>query len=846
MNNIFHKISLQGLRKNKSRTFVTIIGVVLSSALITAIFTFVVSLQNYMINGAIMKYGGWHISFPDTSSSFVQEQADNDKIEKTFFYENIGYALLEGGTNEDKPYLFIAGFCEETFHNLPIELISGRLPQNDSEVLVPAHVMTNGGVKISVGDTLTLSVGTRQAEDETLNQHHVFQAEKESLASTSEKSYTVVGICQRPVFEERSAPGYTLITKSENTNFSNSLTGFVTLKNPYGINSYKKSLLDKYDTVLNSEVLRFMGLSNDKIFNTLLYSVGGILVALIMLGSVFMIYNSFNISLNERTHQFGILMSIGATKKQLKNSVLFEGLCIGMIGIPVGIFIGIPSIRLVLSLVSKNFANIMYDNVELTVKISAPVLAATVLVSLITILISAYLPAKKAAVVPIMECIRQTNEIKIDAGAVKTSNFAEHMYGLEGILALKNFKRNKKRYRSIILSLTLSVVLYVSADAFGTYLQQEAEQSIIDSDYDILFTAQGIDKNEAEPLYNSLKSADGVYKSFCMAVFSCSCMVNTSDFSNEYQRLAEMKDMEGTAKQSINIRFIEDSIYQELIKELNIMENAGSKNTEMILTVESRANPSSIFTKESTELTLLSASEKEQKINCVTPSDSLSKDICDKLSFDESSDSLTGIASFAMLESFDVIDNPVNLQMTFQSISPKQSTEQMQKIINEKGVDSVYALRNLYEVFDQNRNILFVIDLFTSVFIVMISLIAVANVFNTISTNIKLRRRELAMIRSVGMSDHDFNKMMSFECVFYGMKTLLFGLPISLILSFLIYVIIAGGRIDGIDGLNYILPLGSIGISLCGVFLVIFVTTLYTVRKIKKENIIDALRDDLS
>ncbi len=869
--NIFHKVSLQGLIKSKSRTFVTIVGVILSSALITAVFTFAVSLQNYMINGAVAKYGDWHISFPDVSSSFIEEQTDSKQTEKMIFYENIGYSLLDGGTNEYKPYLFLAGFNDETFDSLPVQLISGRLPQNNSEVLVPAHVMTNGGVKISIGDILTLAVGTRQTEDKKLNQHDTFLMEKETLTSVSQKTYTVVGICQRPVFEERSAPGYTLITKSENTSLSDSLTGFATLKNPYGLHSYKKVLPNDCDMVLNSEVLRFMGLSDDKIFNTLLYSVGGILVFLIMLGSVFMIYNSFHISLNERTHQFGILMSIGATEKQLKNSVLFEGLCIGAIGIPIGILTGLPSIQFVLSLVSENFANILYDNVELTLKISVPVIVATVLISMITILISAYIPAKKAAAVPIMECIRQTGEIKLEARAVKTSNFTKHIYGIEGMLALKNFKRNKRRYRSIVLSLTLSVVLFVSANAFGTYLKQTAEQSVMDSEYDIRFTAQDIGKNEAAPFYDTLKSADGIYKSFCQAVVSSSCVINTENFSDSYRQITGMEMDDKTAEMPVNMRFIEDNVYQELIKKLdittgnnsskgdinnkrdinnerdiNITGNNNNEDLNMILTVQSKMNPSSIFTKESTQIMLLFGSGEEININCAISSDSLPDDILSVLSFGENLNTLTVIAPFTMLENFDMIYEPVNLELIFQSVSPRESAAQMQKIIEKTGVTSVYTLYNLYEIFDQNRNILFIVKLFTIVFIVMISLIAVANVFNTISTNIKLRRRELAMIRSVGMSDRDFNKMMSFECIFYGLRTLLFGLPISAIFSWLIYFGMAGGTIEETAGLHYIFPWGSIGISLCGVFFVIFITTLYTVRKIKKENIIDALRDDMA
>ena len=296
----------------------------------------------------------------------------------------------------------------------------------------------------------------------------------------------ITGICQRPAFEEIAAPGYTLITKADAAASSHGFSTFVTLKNPAEVHAYAEEVAEGHDYFLNDDVLRFMGFSDDKLFNALLYAAGGILVALVMLGSVFLIYNSFHISLNERTHQFGILMSAGATEKQLRNSVLFEGLCIGAVGIPLGMLIGIPSIWLVLSLVSKNFTNILYDNVQLTLKVSVPALVAAAVISLAT------------------------------------------------ILKIKNFKRNKRRYRSIVLSLTLSVVLFVSAGAFRTYLGQMGERSSVEIDGDILFYTKDMKENDVLLLYDDLETADGITKSNYQALATYSCEVDKSSLTREF------------------------------------------------------------------------------------------------------------------------------------------------------------------------------------------------------------------------------------------------------------------------------------------------------------------------
>ena len=205
--NIFHKVALQGLVKSRTRTLVTIIGVALSAALITAVATFAVSLQAYMINGAREKYGSWHVSFPSADASFLRKQAAGSRVADVVSFENIGYAMLEGGKNPDKPYLFFAGFNDKTFDKLPIELISGRLPENSSEILIPSHVFSNGKVDIPEGSRLTLAVGKRHVGKKVLSQHKPFHKKKEKLAAEEEKTYIVVGTYPRPAFEEYAAPG---------------------------------------------------------------------------------------------------------------------------------------------------------------------------------------------------------------------------------------------------------------------------------------------------------------------------------------------------------------------------------------------------------------------------------------------------------------------------------------------------------------------------------------------------------------------------------------------------------------------------------------------------------------
>ncbi|AWE07268.1 ABC transporter permease [Lysinibacillus sp. 2017] len=848
--NIFNKVALQGLLKNRTRTIVTIIGVILSAAMITGIATFATSLQNYMVNGSIMKYGDWHVGFSDVDKAFIEQQQEDDRIANTITFENIGYAALENSKNEHKPYVFIAGFDQNTYGELPITLTTGHYPENNSEIIVPSHLKENGEVSIAIGDTVTLNIGQRMQNEQSLSQYDAYQGQSETLNAQQEKTYTVVGTFSRPTFEEASAPGYTIITTAENLEETSSFSAFIKMDNPRNVHDYVDEVKQQH-FMYNDNVLRFMGLSNDKTFNTLLYSVGAILVALIMLGSVFLIYNAFTISLNERMRQFGILLSVGATAKQLRNSVLFEGLCIGAVGIPLGVLVGIPTVSGVLSLVSKNFSNIAYSGVPLTLHVSMPIILIAVAISFVTILVSAYIPARKAANTPVMACIRQTNEIKVEMKEIQTSKWTEQLFGLERTLALKNFRRNKRRYRTIVLSLTLSVVMFVSASAFKTTLQQAADSSAVSTDYDLLFFSENMQEDEATQLFEKFQNVEGIYGGSYQAMMDYSTDVHVDDVTSGFRQTINAEPTNGTIDLPLDVQFLEDELYFDFLNQLglNPAEYTGH-NAKAIAVAKVLPNDATdymdVFTKQSKLLVLTPMTNDGEQVEAHSvdmtfvetyPIDPLPKQLSEVKPY-----TFMVVVPYQQIEEWGLTGVPMDRGLTFQSKDTTSAVTDMGKIAQAQAISSEYTIYNANEIFEQNRNIIFIIDLFTIVFIVMISLIAIANVFNTISTNIRLRRRELAMLRSVGMSDRNFNKMMRFECALYGFQTLLFGLPISGLLAWLIYKGMSAGGAD----VQFKFPWMSITISIIGVFIIIFITTMYALHMIKKENIIDALRDDLN
>ena len=815
--NILHKVSLQSMRRSRSRTrtLVTILGVALSAALFTAVATFGTTLLQYLIDGSAAKNGFWSVEFPTADAEFAAaRQAEGD----TVCVQSLGYAVLDGAQESEqsaqKPYLYFVGFDDTDFAALPVQLIAGRLPENDHEVLIPEHVALKAGVNLPLGTVLDMAVGTRTRDGAVLGQNDIY-TDSEVLSDTTQRRYTVVGTYQRPGYEGHDAPGYTAITRAGAGECAR-YDVYVTLPNPRQAVSYAESFGVSY--VLNNDLLRFYGVSDNALFNALLASVGGVLVAIIMTGSVFLIYNAFHISLAERTHEFGLLMSIGATARQLRGAVLFEGLCIGAVGIPLGMLAGVGCVAAPLPLLADKFRTMAGGtSVALRLTVSAPALAAAAAVSLVTILLSAYLPARRAARTPVMECLLQTNEIKTDSRSVHISPLARHLWSVEGTLALKSFRRNRRQYRSIVLSLTLSVVLFVvgctfsdTAHRIGSVYTAEA------SDGDLTFQTDDMREDEFLALYDRMVAADGVTNADWVA----------------QARLAHAEG--GGMQPDAYLLFIDDTLFHEY------MVSVGRSGDELLGTMYD-TDHNLYFVGATVDFTLYDAGRQAMTVPLAMeanyPRDGLAA--ADGVDSDLI---LTITVPRSRQAEFAALDVKTAYGAFLWADDPDAAMRTVQGIIAESGTAAQYMLLNVTSMFSTMRSADFVVRVFTFSFAAMMAAISAANVFNTVSTNIRQRRRELAMLRSIGMADREFDRMMRFECLFYGLRTLLFGVPLAAVLSCGIQY--AMGSAEQFTDFTIQFPWQSLGISAAGVFALVAVTMLYAVGKLKKENLLDALRDD--
>ena len=899
--NIFNKVTLEFLRKNKTRTIVTIIGIILSASMFTAVTTTISTLQNFMLRDAIYETGDWHVSVTETDASFfeflknpvaymekngskdIAEVFFDGKIESYVYNQQLGYAYAKGCTNEYKPYLYVIGADQRFCEAMPVHVTGGRLPQKTDEILLPEHLAENGDVYYKVGDVLTLELGNRVSEGYVLGQNNPYQKGEEgdteqqvyeSLEVVETRIYTVVGFYERPDFENYSAPGYTAITVMDKVRPEDSLYNFYfKIDDPeLALEWFGHLPFASY----NSSVLTYMGISDFVGFYSVLYGLAAILCGLIMFGSVSLIYNAFSISVSERTKQFGLLSSIGATKKQLRQMVLFEAVFVSIIGIPLGILAGVGGMGVTFHFVGKAFDTLMKTHIKLTLCIYPISIVAACLITLITVLISAWIPSKRATMVTAVEAIRQSEDVKLTKREQKKlrrakatdktaqgEKFVYRIFGLPGMIADKYYKRSKKKYRATIVSLFMSIVLFISASAFTSYLTDSIESGFGSNGYDIVYgydptlymTLEEVQNGDLsgkishEELSQLFDEAESVTNATYVAKHPTRVKLEEKYLSDSY--LDYVKEVYETiggeydiSEQTIFVCpiFVEDHVYEEFLEEHKLDKSKyANPNQPLGIAIDGNTvfdyNLGRFVTThilKSEDAQIIIGSEEEQvklQIGAV---------IEERPYFVGDTYELSIVYPYSLRETVLQGLSTTNDSCDHYVISDnhKASYEAMKNIIVENGLMKSY-LTDYAVAVEENQMLILIVNVFAYGFIVLISLIAAANVFNTVSTNIHLRRREFAMLKSVGMSNKEMSRMMNFECVLYGSRALLYGLPVSVLITWFIYRVVSEGFSAG-----FYLPWGAIAIAVFSVFAVVFATMMYSMGKIQAENPMDALKNE--
>ena len=867
---LLNKLTIKNLKLNKKRTIVTIIGIMLSVALITAVASIYSSGIKSLIKYETCEKGNFHTAFYNVPVSDIDIFENNRNIETINITKNVGYAKIDS-KNEYKPYAFIKAFTKDSLKNLSVKLVDGRLPENENEVVIPTHLKTNGRLFLNIGDSITLDIGKRvDSNGNELDQNNPYQESdeenKESIVDTTSKTYKIVGIIGRPAtnIENFSAPGYTFITYlDENkingivdvyTRFSKDgvKNSYETIANILGVDAKLFKKVNNQEGTSNKELKEYLNqmdkakysdinvnsyliaLETNPISNSGIGGLGivvGIVIGIIVFTSIFCIKNSFDISITEKIKQYGMLRSIGATKRQIKRNVFYEATILGLIGIPLGLLLGFIASYILIIISNYYLDGSFAEGLKLVFSFSWLSILVAIILGIVTIYFSAFKSARRASKVSPIDSIRNSANIKINPKKVKSPKLIKNIFGIGGEISFKNLKRNKKKYRTTVISIIVSVFVFIALSGFMKLAFQQVDHELEMSDFNISLSTT-ITNNESYNKFIETTKLDNIED---YTIFRSSEISFTGNhYNKEYAKFLNLA-IDKNNPTYLSIISIGEEQFKKYVDSLGLNYNE-FKNKAILVDKEYVSN----YNKNNKLTTKYMRAFNFNKGDIIDATTDENKTI--KIEIGATSDvrpfGLKGVAMECLIisdEMFDANFKSKPLAIYYKSNDANKLQDDLDDFL--KGED--YNVNNVDENVKIMSNLFTLVGIFLYGFIIVISLIGITNIFNTITTNMELRKQEFAMLKSVGMTTKEFNRMIRLESLFMGIKSLFFGIPIGIALSYVIYHFLSEE-----SGMPYKLPIEAILIAVAVVFILISLIMKYSMSKINKQNTIETIRNE--
>ena len=882
---ILNRLTIRNLKLNKRRTIVTIIGIILATALLTAVATMAVSLKESVTLRSKKVDGDFHLLLYDMTDKEKESVINNRQVESYYETHEVGYGVLDGCVNDSKPYVYIEALDSDTFEKAEINVTSGRLPEDDSEIVISSHIKTNGGVKYNLGDKITFDIGDRTYNGKKLYQNDTYR-EDEQLEAKQTKTYKVVGICDRlPYGEEpRTAPGYSVITLANKADTSLNKSDIYlrfnkkALKDRYDLtadilgvdktlfnklNSGKledkeiqtlKSQLDKtHSYYINNSLIKYEAFYDSSV--AFVYNMAAVVMVIIIITSAVCISNSFAISINQKTKQYGMLASIGATPRQIRKNVFFEAAFMGVIGIVAGIGGGLSASYILVVLSNK----MLIDTFEMSIVYAPSLLGVllSIVLAIVTIVLSALVPAIRASRMSPIMAINHSEDIKIKSKSLKTPKLIGKVWGEGGVLSYKNMKRNKRKYRVITISIALSVSTFIALYGFMSLLTESVNRYANDKIdlrvYMSSYKSMSVDEanKKVSNIVNRINNETNI-TDFTFARGFYASLKDEPKYSSDYKEVNKYEA--GLAENNgyyISIISLGNEEYGKYIKKLGISKETAQSGGILVDNTYQYINNGNDIKYFNIYDGYKAGDVLTYRIDTSNSSKSLdnSKSSDDTTLYDIRIVALSNERPFGydnaytsygyLIVSDDYMNriDTKNTDSTLLNINCDDPDKAQDILVNEFNIGQNYIFNAAQERRNDEKLIL-TMKIFLYGFIAIVSLIGITNIFNTVTTGMELRGKEFAMLQSIGMTKKEFDKMIRLESVFYGSKALIIGVVSGTILSYVIYIS------AGESQLKYTLPLLAIVMSVIVVIILLLGIMKYSIAQIRKQNIVETIRNE--
>lgn len=888
---ILNEFTLKNLKLNKSRTIVTIVGIMLSCALITVVVGMAVSARKTLINSQINVTGKYDLYIEEAHTNVYKNAKANRNVESVYVRRKLGCAYMPQARLETKPYINVVGFSKKAYTDcFNFSLAEGRLPKSESELVLSQSVLEYSKADYKVGDTITLDLGKRVfvSDKETpVDDTFFFQNDGgyETLVNTQKKTYTIVGIFKDIASTyvaadaiSASCSAFTLVnvysdnddlfvkyTKDGEKNYNDTSISVLNYSNEEAQNVYGSKSFEGDDfsiAYINYGLLLYQGFTLSEQFTYMLLSFVAIIIVIIMIASIFVIRNSFAISINEKTKLYGMLASVGATSKQIRHNVLYEAFVLGAIGIPLGLILGIGVITLLVIILNALMGD-MLNGSAFVYSVPWWCVLASIGLTAIIILFSSISSAIRASKISPITAIRNNNDIKLDKKSkksYKSPKLVKKLFGVGGEIAYKNLKRSKKKYRTTVISIIVTVAMFISISTFVEYGLNIVNDQIEEMPYNLLINK--IDDNnyeEFENIYNKISKVKGVESITNCYISQYSEIVGITDYYTDEAKVYYSR-VNNNAVKCAEIVAVDDKAYKTYVEELgynyeevkdkalvvnklkyydedDVLKNCDIFNLPKDLNVKIYPDGIIDYTEEEIgerlkndpdfvadkcfDIQIVGAIDKEIPNSTVSY---ILNNVAD------SSNTILLVSDNSFKEMFE----NTFMKIMINSSDATKTLESIKKL-DISGLD--YS--NYEETAKQQSAILLIFAIFAYGFVVVISLIGITNVFNTINTNMRLRSKEFAMLKSIGMTKKEFNRMIRLESLFYGFKSLVIGIPLGLLGGYAIFRV-TGNAIM----VNYSFPTIAVLISIVFVLSVIWLIMRVSISNVNKQNIIETIRND--
>lgn len=880
---LLNKLTLKNLRLNKVRTIVTIVGIMLSAALITVVSGMALSGRQTMIDGQTEWSGNYDVALDIIDTAKIDKIRQNRNVENAFYKERLGYARTKNADGETCNYSVLA-MSENTYGNcFKIDLIKGKFPTNSGEAVVTKSFKTQDGKDVKVGDKITLDVGVLTDKDgNVLDEegiHNLLQKDfnKCNIIDTVKRTYTVTGIIERPKTSElydpsnlsmiytasdEKAPVEAIRTKhmnklyiaytpqSEGDYLQNTadILGFKAddmshvISDEISPEDQQTSGINAYE--FNSILLSMKGYSGSEGTNVMIFSLAVIIIIIVMLASVFVIRNSFAISITEKTSMYGMLASVGATKRQIRRNVLFEGFILGLIGIPLGILLGLGVNAILIAILNSVLGDVLSGTSFVFVTPTIPIICAIVL-SAVTIFCSSFFIALRASRIPPLVAIRGNNDIKVKNNKpYRTSKLTKKLFGVGGEIASKSLKRSRKKYRTTVISIVVSVAMFIAVSAFMDYGMTFTDHYYGNTDYS--YMVSGIDANQAETIEKMPEIENYLTVGLQYGYVSADVPVNECGKNFLYD------EPDGTKSFGAEFLEFEHDTFVKICRELEL-DYSKVKGGVLVYSQVTPNNgeggnsskPMKLFGK--TAPTKFTVHGNDDEGNALITGKLKVSSVFDKIP--ESIEYVAGdgitLGESLIIGEQGVISPQLGEHGCYITLYANTSdhtslTSRIESMSGTGDSESYISIYDSEEIVRQFNAVMLIVGIFVYGFIGVISLIGLTNIFNTISTNMQLRSKEFASLKSIGMTKKEFNRMIRLESLMYGIKSLIIGIPLGVLGVFAIFSAFSNGNVP----MSFVFPWKAILISIAAVIIVVWLIMKYSISKVNKQNIIETIRND--